>query len=279
MTEEPQEPRSGPAAAPASADAATERTAATRTRRSFITLGLAGLAGLAGWRYLLHTPDADGLPGGLRRVLDFNARLSNEYYRSARLAPEFAKARARPPRVNGHVGLSEDFDPATWQLQVLGYAPAGTAPRRQQFTLAQLQALPRTEFTTELKCIEGWSTVVTWAGVRLADLLARYPLATASGRPIADQLPPDAAPYVSLVTPDEQYYVGLELESALHPQTLLCYEMNGQPLTLAHGAPLRLVTPLKYGIKYLKRLGTLSFVAQRPADYWAERGYDWHAGH
>ena len=68
------------------------------------------------------------------------------------------------------------------------------------------------------------------------------------------------------------------MASALHPQTLLCYEMNGRPLLPEHGAPLRLITPRKYGIKQLKRIGTLAFVAERPADYWAARGYDWHAG-
>ena len=69
-----------------------------------------------------------------------------------------------------------------------------------------------------------------------------------------------------------QYYVGLDIESALHPQTLLCYEMNGLPLTLAHGAPLRLFTPVKYGIKSIKRIGTIRFTNQRPRDYWAETG-------
>ena len=55
--------------------------------------------------------------------------------------------------------------------------------------------------------------------------------------------------------------------------------MNGQPLTLAHGAPLRLVIPVKYGYKNIKRIGTIRFTATRPADYWAEQGYDWYAGH
>ena len=82
-----------------------------------------------------------------------------------------------------------------------------------------------------------------------------------------------------MVTPDGKYYVGLEIEAVLHPQTLLCYKMNGQPFTLQHGAPLRLVTPLKYGVKHLKRIGTIAFTAARPKDYWAELGYDWHAGH
>ncbi len=69
------------------------------------------------------------------------------------------------------------------------------------------------------------------------------------------------------------------MASALHPQTLLAYEMAGSALTLEHGAPLRLVTPVKYGIKSIKRIGTIRFTNDRPADYWAERGYDWYAGH
>lgn len=261
-------------------EAAALRTATLRSRRSFIGLGLAGLAGLAGWRYLLHTPEADGIPGGLRKVLDFNGHLAGDYFRNTRLAPQFARGRAEMPRANGDVGLGDDFDLAAWKLTVQGYAPAGTAARAQEFSLADLKALPRTEQTTELKCIEGWSTVVHWAGVRLADLLAKYPLATRSGQPAdPNHLPADVAPYVSMVTPDENYYVGLEIWSALHPQTLLCYEMNGQPLTPEHGAPLRLVTPLKYGIKHIKRIGTIAFTDTRPADYWAELGYDWSAGH
>ena len=262
-------------------EAAARRQATLRSRRSFLGLGLAGLAGLAGWRYLLHTPEADGIPSGLRGVLDFNARLTSDYYRNTRLAPEFARSLAQMPRANGDVGLdAEGFDPAAWQLTVQGYAPPGRSARSHS-SLAQLQALPRTEFTTEFKCIEGWSTIVSWAGVRFVDFLAHYPLATRSGQPMPDPAnpPADAARYVSLVTPDEQYYVGMDMASMLHPQTLLCYEMNGQPLALAHGAPLRLVTPLKYGIKHLKRIGTIAFADERPADYWAEQGYDWDAGH
>lgn len=79
-------------------------------------------------------------------------------------------------------------------------------------------------------------------------------------------------------TPDAQYYVGLDAKSAMHPQTLLCYERNGQPLEDEHGAPLRLVIPVKYGIKNIKRIGSIRYTDLRPKDYWAEQGYDWFAG-
>ena len=262
------------------AEAAALKAAASRSRRSFLITGALGAAGLFGWKWLDSRPAVDGVPGPLRKVLDFNARLTNGYYKNTRLAPEFARSRAEKIRVNGQVGMSDGFDPMAWRLRVLGYAPAGTPARTQEFTIAQIKALPRTEQTTEFKCIEGWSTIVHWAGVRLSDFLAKYPLATASGQPIADiNHPQGVARFVGMQTPDEEYYVGLEMESGLHPQTLLCYEMNGAPLSLEHGAPLRLVTPLKYGVKQIKRIGTIAFTDARPDDYWAKLGYDWHAGH
>lgn len=257
---------------------ALDQEATRRTRRSFIGLGLAGLAGVLGWRYLLTAPDADGTPAPFRRVLDANGRLSAAYFRETRLAPEFAKSQGvREVRTNGRAGLESDIDLAAWRMVVQPYSGG----KAQEFTLADIKALPRVEMTTQLKCIEGWSIIVNWAGTRFADFLAKYPLASRSGQPIKDVAnpPADLAPYVSLVTPDEEYYVGLDMYSAIHPQTLLCYEINGQPLSLEHGAPLRLVTPLKYGIKHLKRIGTIAFVDARPADYWAEQGYDWDAGH
>jgi DMSO/TMAO reductase YedYZ molybdopterin-dependent catalytic subunit len=79
-------------------------------------------------------------------------------------------------------------------------------------------------------------------------------------------------------TPDQAYFVGLDSPSALHPQTLLCYEMNGADLTPAHGAPLRLVIPVKYGVKNIKRIGKIIYTDERPEDYWANEGYDWYAG-
>jgi hypothetical protein len=268
-------PLDGPGA-PLQSEAVVLAEARRRSRRSFIGLGLAGLAGIGGWNWLISQPADEGIPRPLRKVLDANSRLSQAYFKETRLAPEFARSRAKTLRENGDVGLDGEVDPATWRMRVQGYGTGKT----QEFTLADIKALPKVEMTTELKCIEGWSVVVHWAGARLSDFLARYPLATRSGRP-ADPLnpPADLAPYVGMRTPDELYYVGLDMASALHPQTLLCYEMNGEPLTAAHGAPLRLVTPLKYGIKHLKRIGTIAFADTRPKDYWAELGYDWDSGH
>ncbi|HRK21749.1 MAG TPA: molybdopterin-dependent oxidoreductase, partial [Fimbriimonadaceae bacterium] len=128
-------------------------------------------------------------------------------------------------------------------------------------------ALPATEMVTELCCIEGWSQIVKWTGVPLAQFLKTL------------NIEPDSMPaYVSAETPDGKYYVALDKESALHVQTLICWAMDGKPLVPDHGAPLRLVIPPKYGIKSLKRLGVLRLTNERPTDYWYERGYDWYAG-
>ncbi len=246
------------------------------TRRGFAWGGVAAMAGLAGWRWLVTRSEEGGLPWPLRRVLELNERVARGFSRDARLSPEFPRAMARMPRVNGSIGLESDLDPADWRLRVVGSAGEGST---RSFTLDQVRALPRVEMTTELRCIEGWSEVVHWAGARLADLASATGLAARGGQAGGSGDAGSLVDYAALETPDGDYYVGLDMASALHPQTLLCYEMNGRPLTPQHGAPLRLVTPLKYGIKSLKRIGTIRFTDARPADYWAERGYDWYAGH
>ena len=148
------------------------------------------------------------------------------------------------------------------------------------FSLDEIKSLPRVEMTTEFKCIEGWSLIVNWTGVRFSDFAAQFfPGLLRGETPNLQNLPQNLTKYVSLVTPDRGYYVGWDMQSILHPQTLLAYEMNGAPLTPEHGAPLRLVTTTKYGIKQIKRIGRIEFTNERPADYWGERGYDWYSGH
>jgi len=243
------------------------------TRRGFALGGAATLAGLAGWRWLVTRSEEDGLPWPFRRVLRFNESLARAGFRSSSSAPNFPRGAAREPRVNGQIGIDPTIDPASWRLRVIG--ASGEAGKRI-LHLEEIKALPRVEMTTELKCIEGWSVVVHWAGARLADLASFTGLAKRR-RHRGDA--GDLLSYAALATPDAGYYVGLDIASAFHPQTLLCYEMNGEPLTADHGAPLRLVIPVKYGIKNLKQIGTIEFTDSRPADYWAERGYDWYSGH
>jgi DMSO/TMAO reductase YedYZ molybdopterin-dependent catalytic subunit len=130
--------------------------------------------------------------------------------------------------------------------------------------------LPKHELVTQFKCIEGWSQIVHWGGVRMADLIAAYP---------PEKRPDGSLPrYVYMETPNGDYYVGYDMHVCLHPQTLLVTEMSGNPLTQFHGAPLRLHAPTKYGYKQIKRIGLIAYSDQQPDDYWTKLGYDWYAG-
>jgi DMSO/TMAO reductase YedYZ molybdopterin-dependent catalytic subunit len=158
--------------------------------------------------------------------------------------------------------MGNDFDPATWKLIVIKSGGDTLA-----VTLDDIRKLPKTDIIFNFKCIEGWNQVQHWAGVRFSDFLEAYHLSAEA-----------QMKYVGLVTPDEDYYVGIDMPSILHPQTILCYELNGRPLPMKEGYPLRLIIPVKYGIKHLKRIGTMFFSDNRPPDYWAERGYDYYSG-
>jgi hypothetical protein len=247
------------------------------SRRSFLWAGVSVASGFTAWRWLIGRRTDNGVPWPFRRALEVNEQLSRDFFSPGRLAPTFPESMAAMPRSNGDVGLSEELDVSTWRLRVEG---AHGADEPLELTMDDVRKLPRVEITTELKCIEGWSQVVHWTGVRLADFMVAHPPTTLSGDdPDVKDKPQDLPAYVGMATPDGAYYVGLDRESALHPQTLLCYEMNGQPLEADHGAPLRLAIPVKYGIKNIKRIGTIRYTSQRPADYWAEQGYDYYAGH
>ncbi len=132
-----------------------------------------------------------------------------------------------------------------------------------------LPHLKRYELVTQFKCIEGWSQIVHWAGVRFADFIDMFPPALIDGR---------EPRYVYLESPDGDYYVGYDMDVCRHPQTLLVSEMMGAPLTQPHGAPLRLHTPTKYGYKQIKRIGLIAYTNDKPDDYWTKLGYDWYAG-
>lgn len=136
-------------------------------------------------------------------------------------------------------------------------------------TMEDVLKLPRYELVTQFKCIEGWSQIVHWAGVRMVDFLEAYPPALIEGK---------EPRYVYMETPDGDYYTAYDLRVCRHPQTLLVTEMMGAPLTQYHGAPLRLHMPIKYGYKQIKRIGLISYTNSKPDDYWTKLGYDWYAG-
>ncbi len=230
-----------------------------RSRRSFLT-GAAGVVG-AGliWRWVQNQDTDDGIPQVLRDTLERNEAIWSRLNRSA---PEFDVSDASPIRVNGRLGIRDEIDLDEWSVRVEG--PDGEL--LDELDITTFEALPQHELVIEHKCIEGWSNITHWGGPRFRDFHARY----------ADRV--GDVPYVGLETPDGRYYVGWDIESILHPQTLLAMREHGEPLDQPHGAPLRLATPNKYGIKCLKRIGVIRYSHERPADYWAERSYDWFAG-
>lgn len=204
-----------------------------------------------------------GVQDPLRKVLNENENVFNKVFSSNHLAKTYPKSEAvKNVRVNGDVGMGDDFDAKDWKLKLVK-ADGDTLA----ISLEDIQKLPKTEITFDFKCIEGWSQVTNWGGVKFSDFVKAYHLDQQSQKK-----------YIGLVTPDGEYYVGIDMPSAMHPQTLLCYQMNGKPLPMDQGYPLRLMIPTKYGIKSLKRIGTLSFSNERPKDYWYERGYDYYSG-
>jgi hypothetical protein len=146
--------------------------------------------------------------------------------------------------------------------------PSGTPGLLLRMT--DVAKLPRHELVTQFKCIEGWSEIVHWGGVRLRDFIEAYPPAkNAQG---------EEPKYVYMETPDGDYYCGFHLNECRHPQSLLVTEMAGKPLPAWHGAPLRLHMPIKYGYKQIKRIGLIAYTDDKPDDYWTKLGYDWYAG-
>jgi len=216
-----------------------------------------------GWYWLHKQPDIDGAPKPLRKVLNFNEGFFSSFFSNNHLAKTFpVGAAVHNVRVNGSDGMSDNFNAAKWKLKI-AKAPGDTL----FITLDEIKALPKTEIVFDFKCIEGWSQITHWGGVKFSDFAKKYNLASQT-----------QMNYAGLITPDKGYYVGIDMPAIMHPQTLLCYEMNGKPLPMNQGYPLRLIIPVKYGIKHLKRIGTIFFSNERPPDFWYEKGYDYYSG-
>ena len=259
-----------------------EKEIRQRTRRSFLVALASGATGLLGWHWLRKSPEDDGISWPLRKVLGLNGVIWGKLFSPSRdesIPP--APPVGKKARTNGDIGIETPIDQSSWKMNVV----AGSRyPESSPYvlTMDDLRKMPKTESIADFKCIEGWSEVMSYGGVRFSDFiqhLGHLGIATRSGRPpdLRDGTD-DLYRYIGLETPDQGYYVSLDIESMLHPRTILAYELNGVPLSDQHGAPLRLIIPVKYGIKSLKRIGTIAFADERQPDYWAEQGYDWFSG-
>jgi DMSO/TMAO reductase YedYZ molybdopterin-dependent catalytic subunit len=155
------------------------------------------------------------------------------------------------------------WDPAVrgaWTLEV-----SGLVTRPLRLSLDDLARLPRTTQRVNHYCVEGWTAIAEWTGVRVAEL-ARL----AGVRPEAE--------FVDFASFDSGYHESWDLESATHPQTLIAYGMDGAMLGAGHGAPARLHSPVKLGYKSTKYLTKVTFGAERTGGYWSDRGYEWYGG-
>ncbi|MGZ3721843.1 MAG: molybdopterin-dependent oxidoreductase [Bdellovibrionales bacterium] len=241
----------------------TSRQLRQRTLMSFAILFLGAAVFFAAWSHLIGQSADDEAPPAFRKTLELNGKIWKALFNPGRVSRTSAPPQGKIPRANGDIGLGDDFDPVHWEL-VIDSDDQNPSSRKFSVSMKDILALPRTDMATEFRCIEGWSEDMSFAGVKFSDFIKAFNL--------------QSKPYVGLVSSDGEYYVSIDIESMMHEQTLLAYEMNGAPLRPINGAPLRLVIPIKYGIKNLKRIGRIFFSDQRPPDYWAERGYDWYAG-
>ena len=183
--------------------------------------------------------------------------------RHQHLIPDFSASAVDPKAllINTY-DITPEINPINYKLIIDGEVKFPT-----ELNFFNLKKLPFTSMIMQHVCVEGWAAVVQWGGIRLRDLAQMVQ-------------PKDGVRYVLFESADK-YTDSWDLASAIHPQTLLAYQMNGQPLPIKNGAPLRLAAPIKLGYKQSKWVTKISFVSQIPKGgkgYWEEQGYEWFGG-
>lgn len=179
-------------------------------------------------------------------------------FRRNHLAPQFDDSELTPfPKfpINDYDVDDPGIDLDAWSLTV-----TGAVQKPGDYKLADITPLPKVRQNTRHVCVEGWDVIGRFGGARLSDFLHMIGADT-------------TAKFVHVECADD-YYSSIEMATALHPQTLLCYEMYDQPLTAGHGAPLRLQIPTRIGYQQAKWLTDLKVtnVLER-VGYWEDQGY------
>jgi DMSO/TMAO reductase YedYZ molybdopterin-dependent catalytic subunit len=241
-----------------------------RTRRELLRYGVAGLAGvtLAGvLKVGIHKARREKI---LDSILEFDDAIAKAMYSPGRLLPTYAKSQVTELKNNYHGATPDPSYLPEWRLTLKGLGSGKTETLRVNDLLARFAIHDQ---VTKFFCVEGWSAIAWWGGLRFSDLLRAYP-------------PADSAKWARLEssvsldntgTP-ELYFVSLDLPTAYHPQTMLATHQNGAPLTVAHGAPLRLVAPMKLGLKNIKAITNITYTAEEPMDFWGNKGYSHYDG-
>lgn len=194
----------------------------------------------------------------LRAGLRMTDGAAEAMFRRGHLAPTFADSQLTPfdkfP-INDYDVDDPGVDFEAWSLTV-----SGAVQKPGDYKLEQIQSLPKVRQNTRHVCVEGWDVIGRFGGARLSDFLKMIGADT-------------TARFVYVECADD-YYSSIDMATALHPQTLLCYEMYDQPLTREHGAPLRLQIPTRIGYQQAKYLTDLKVtnVLQR-VGYWEDQGY------
>jgi len=194
----------------------------------------------------------------LKAGLGFSDWVSAAIFRRGHLVPTFSDAELTPfdkfP-INDYDVDDPGVNPDRWTLTI-----SGAVQKAGDYKLAQIQSLPKITQNTRHVCVEGWDVVGNFSGARLSDFLRLIGADT-------------SARFITVKCADD-YYESLDMATALHPQTLLCYEMYGRPLTGQHGAPLRLTIPTKIGYKQAKWLTEMSVTnLLQQVGYWEDQGY------
>lgn len=248
-----------------------------RRRRFFRALAGVGTLALAGCQRLSQTEWFPKLLGAGEAASEGAAHLlarramAEEFPPSA-LSPDFRSNGTAMPASDAYRALlASGF--ADYRLDV-----GGLVERPAQLSLAELRSLPSRTQITRHDCVEGWSAIGQWRGAKLAALLD-------AARPKPE------ARYVVFHCADpmeeggtEPYYESIDFDDAYHPQTILAYELNGAPLPVKNGAPLRLRVERQLGYKHAKYVMRIELVASLAGirggngGYWEDRGYQWFAG-
>ncbi len=252
------------------------------SRRGLIASGGLALGGvmLGGCDRLSRSPafqdligQAQGLTLATQRLALAGQPLAREFS-TKDLSPIFKANGSTRPRSPEYLAVEQD-NFAAWRLTV-----GGLVSRPLSLSLDRIKALPSHTQITRHDCVEGWSAIGQWTGTPLGGLLGA-----------AGVLP--AARYVVFHCADDlassadgmgRYYESIDLFDAFHPQTILAYAMNGAPLAVAHGAPLRLRVERQLGYKqakYVMRIelvDRLDHIGGGKGGFWEDRGYEWYAG-
>jgi len=251
------------------------------SRRDVLLFGAGAVAALAGGGFLLpqdtlsrlgvrRNMDSPGKEWFLNKALRIDDDVAEALYSENRIVPTYTKSQITPLKNNYNGATPDPGYISGWNLTLDGLASGPSISLNIRNLLTRFSVH---EQITRLVCVEGWSGIAWWAGLRFEDLLRAYPpMSQAKWARVESSVNLDASG-----NPDP-YFVSIDLATARHPQTLLATHLNGQPLTVDHGAPLRLLVPVKLGLKNVKAITKLTYVVEEPRDYWAERGYSRYDG-